>query len=137
MLMKKYNLYYLVSLFVSFGIFSVGTDWLLEKIEVVSRFPYFFLLPMSYVFMALIMLALLNIVNKADQRRILQIMMLLKSFKFLVVVFTGVLFVYGFQVGLKNFLLATGILYLVYLAFESISLFYFEKLVKEFNKKNE
>lgn len=131
--MKRYSILVMSWLTLILTISSILLGCIITYVLKIELIRMFILLPLGFFICGLLMVMLLNITDRKNDKRLLQLFLFLKFVKNVNVAILGLVYVFILDVSFKYFLILAGIYYLIYLAFETISLYRFEKLLKKLN----
>lgn len=90
--------------------------------------------PVAFVITGVLMALILNTVDRKNSRGLVQVFMIIKSVKNVMIVLAAIISIYFGGVFFKHFLIVAGSFYFIYLIFETIALIRFEKLLKRLNE---
>jgi hypothetical protein len=131
--MKRFTIKVLVWLVVVLIIVSIAIEQISEHVFHADALRLMVFLPIGFFLSGTAMMTMLNLAKKADDKKLLQIFLFIKMLKNFVVVVSGLFYELVVDVNFKVFLLTAGLYYLMYLIFETVVLFQFEKLLKKLN----
>lgn len=126
----RFNVVGVLSLILVYVVSALCTRLVLEKFMNAQFLSSYYYIPASFLLTGMLTIIILNVIDISNQKRILQVMLIVKVLKMFVFGIAAVLFIAGLGVSFKHFLLIAGISYMLYLVFETIFLFRFEKLIK-------
>lgn len=129
--MKQFTIKVLAWLVVMLVIVSVTVEIISEHVFHADALRLMEFLPVAFFLAGVGMMVILFISDKSDDKRLLQNFLLIKMLKNFVIVVMGLFYELVVDVSFKVFLLTAGSYYLMYLIFETIVLFQFEKLLKK------
>jgi len=129
--MKKFTILSFAVLVVLLFLSAVLMELVMQNFFHIVPFSNYYLLPVGFLLAGIVKLLLLNITDRTNPKRLGQIFLIIKTLKNLIVAIFGLVYIFGLHVEIKSFLVVTGVYYMIYLAYETMSLIRFEKLLKK------
>jgi hypothetical protein len=131
--MKQFTIKVLIWLTVILLVTSLAIELISEHFFHADALRLMVFLPIGFFLSGAAMMTMLNLAVKADDKKLLQVFLFIKMLKNFVVVVLGLFYELVVDVSFKVFLLTAGSYYLMYIIFETVALFQFEKLLKKLN----
>lgn len=133
-LLKQFNALSLLALTLMLVIITALVTLISDNILSIPFVSYLYSIPVFFLVSGLIMLLIINKTDKKNDKKLVRVFMLVKTIKNVTTVIAGLICILGAGVSFKHFIIIAGIFYLFYLAYETIVLFRFEKLIKNLNE---
>ncbi len=129
--MKKFTILSFAVLVVLLFLSAVLIKLAMLNLFHIVPFSSYYVLPVGFLMAGIVKLLLLNLTDRTNPKRLGQIFLIIKTLKNLIVGAFGVVYIFILHVEIKSFLVVTGVYYMVYLAYETLSLIRFDKLLKK------
>lgn len=134
--MKKLKRKFYLLLLLGIGVTGIAGQIILTNFLPEYNFAFYPVIPVFFLCLGLILLAILKICRSKTDRQILNIYLATRMVKAFFIVSLMVLYVFLIKDHVKSFLITMLIFYFIYLGIETMFYFDFEKSLKA-NKKND
>lgn len=131
---KQFNTLSLLALVFMQVVVTASVVLISDKILAIPFAGFMYSIPVAFLLSGLIMLLILNKTDKQNDRGLVRVFMMIKTIKNVMGALAGLLCVMHADISFKHFIIVAGVFYLFYLAYETIVLFRFEKVIKKLNE---
>lgn len=94
----------------------------------IAAYPF---IPLTFFISGIVLIEILYRMDKSNPRRLVNIYMILKFTKILIAAVLAVVYIFMLHVSIKPFIIVFAIFYMIYLFFETYSIYSVEKQMKK------